>query len=260
MNERTSLLVVDDNQELALLIATMLPADDYDVVTAPDGAQGLAMIRERAFDIVLMDVEMPVKSGLEALVDMQKDPALAGVRVVMMTAQIFDPSFPVFLQQYPNVKGFIGKPFTGPALANILSKALSDAVMITSAASGPRFKTILIADDDAAFLQSVVQSRASEVQTTTAQNGAAAYESLRKSIPELVVLDAFMPRYTGVELLRAMSQDPARSKIPAVILTDFKLAPRDAGMLMAEFPNLKLVLEKPVAPDAFWAEIEKLAR
>ena len=256
MSDKKNVLVVDDDPEVLNLMGVLLPALGYSASTASDGEQGLSKIRESRPELVCLDVNMPKKSGVEVLIEMRRDLAIAGIPVVMITAEKYDAAFPAFLQEHPNVRGFLGKPFTGEELSNALLKALSAPV--PAAAKGARFRTILVAEDDPAVLQQINLALSGDAQVSLAHDGAQAIEFLRKSIPELLVLDAMMPRYTGIEILRAIRPDAYRCRIPALLLTDFQMKPGDAAMLKAEFPNLRQVVQKPVAAEALRAIIADL--
>ena len=62
-----SLLIVDDNLRIRSYLSMLLSASNYRVLEAVDGAAAVAMLREHHVDLVLLDMEMPVLSGLEAL-------------------------------------------------------------------------------------------------------------------------------------------------------------------------------------------------
>ena len=68
-----SILVVDDEEHLAAGIRENLQAEGYDIEVAHDGEQGLAMARERGFDLILLDVMMPKLDGLEVCQEIRKD-------------------------------------------------------------------------------------------------------------------------------------------------------------------------------------------
>jgi circadian clock protein KaiC len=80
------ILIVDDEFGLAELISDILGENGYETSIAINGQLGLAILRERRPDLVLMDLMMPVLSGPEMLKEMKRDPAVADIPVVIMTA------------------------------------------------------------------------------------------------------------------------------------------------------------------------------
>lgn len=80
--------------------------------------------------------------------------------------------------------------------------------------------TILLADDDPAVSRfvEVILTRAGYT-VVQASDGVEAIERVRRSAPDLVVLDIRMPRLDGLEVLRTLRQDPATSQIPVILLT-----------------------------------------
>ena len=60
-------LVVDDDRGLSLALSTLLKDVGHHVETAGDGPDALALLRERGFDIVLLDIGLPTMSGLDVL-------------------------------------------------------------------------------------------------------------------------------------------------------------------------------------------------
>jgi PAS domain S-box-containing protein len=83
---RPRVLGVDDNADIREYVAGLL-AEDYQVTTAVDGVDGLALARELPPDLVLTDVMMPRMDGFELLAALQADPITIGVPVVMLSAR-----------------------------------------------------------------------------------------------------------------------------------------------------------------------------
>ena len=79
------LLVVDTPANLALA-TKLLRAAGHDVRTAGRAADGLALVADSDFDLVLMDLGLPDMDGWQALRELRSTPRGAGVRVVAFTA------------------------------------------------------------------------------------------------------------------------------------------------------------------------------
>jgi DNA-binding response OmpR family regulator len=80
-------LIVDDEPNILLSLQFLMKKAGYDVRTAKDGEQALAEVAREMPDIVLLDVMMPKLDGFSVCQRIKSDPALASVRVVMLTAR-----------------------------------------------------------------------------------------------------------------------------------------------------------------------------
>jgi CheY-like chemotaxis protein len=84
--ELRNILVVDDSPELLSVIGQRLRERGFVVATAADGDSALASARAAPPDLVLLDVVMPKKSGWEVARALKQDPALRGIKIIIMTA------------------------------------------------------------------------------------------------------------------------------------------------------------------------------
>lgn len=80
------ILVVDDTPTNVKLLEARLTAEYFEVLTASNGPQALALCAESLCDIVLLDVMMPGMDGLEVCRRLKSDPATAHIPVIMVTA------------------------------------------------------------------------------------------------------------------------------------------------------------------------------
>ena len=116
-----SVLIVDDEIPLVDVTADLLKEAGYDVAIAVNGKAGLASLRARRADVVLVDLTMPVMDGPEMVRRMRADPALAAIPAVLMTA------LPDGVR--PEVAGLFAavliKPFGMTALLHELERALA---------------------------------------------------------------------------------------------------------------------------------------
>ena len=91
MREPARVLVVDDHPANLEIIETRLLAQGYEVLTAADGEQALCRAREATPDLILLDVTMPGKDGIEVCRELKGDRSLPFMPIILVTARS-DPS------------------------------------------------------------------------------------------------------------------------------------------------------------------------
>jgi DNA-binding response OmpR family regulator len=121
--QRRRVLVVDDDRGLNLALSTLLTDAGYDVETAGDGPDALALLRQRAFDIVLLDIGLPTMSGLDVLAQTRALPDPP--RIIMMTAD--DTPETVLESVRGQAFRYLRKPFPPNAIIEIVSETLRAA-------------------------------------------------------------------------------------------------------------------------------------
>jgi DNA-binding response OmpR family regulator len=82
-----SVLVVDDEPNIVLSLEFLMKQAGYRVRTAGDGESALLAIQSEPPDLVLLDVNMPRKSGFEVCEAVRANPKLKQVRIIMLTAK-----------------------------------------------------------------------------------------------------------------------------------------------------------------------------
>jgi len=85
-----TILLVEDNEMNRDMLSRRLTKRGYRVVLAADGSEGLALARDRAPDLVLMDMSLPVLDGWEATRRLKADPATRGLPVIALTAHAME--------------------------------------------------------------------------------------------------------------------------------------------------------------------------
>src|SRR5437867_8265596 len=86
MSETGRILVVDDVEVNRDLLARRLKQQGHAVATADNGRQALERVRGEEFDLVLLDIMMPEMDGYQVLEELQRDPALKHIPVIMISA------------------------------------------------------------------------------------------------------------------------------------------------------------------------------
>lgn len=85
-----SILVADDDPNIVLALRFLMEKEGYQVRVAGDGDAALAAVGRYRPDIVILDVMMPRRNGIEVCAAIRADPSIAGTRVVMLTAKGMD--------------------------------------------------------------------------------------------------------------------------------------------------------------------------
>ena len=85
MNKK--ILIADDEQNIVISLEFLMKLEGFEVAIANDGEEAVQRIRADQPDLVLLDVMMPKKSGFEVCQEIKADPALASVRILMLTAK-----------------------------------------------------------------------------------------------------------------------------------------------------------------------------
>jgi DNA-binding response OmpR family regulator len=102
------ILAVDDEPDLANLLAQLLSVHGHRVTTANDGASARALLLSSDYDLVVTDLMMPIMDGMELIQSMRADRRLAGIPVIVASAQ---PEDLLLLDGAP-VKAALHKPFS----------------------------------------------------------------------------------------------------------------------------------------------------
>ncbi|MBP3954097.1 PAS domain S-box protein [Gemmata sp. G18] len=86
-----TILIVDDRPSNREFLVTLLGYGGHRLVEAGDGAEGLALVRAEAPDLVIADILMPTMDGYEFVRQLRSDPAVATTRVIFYTAHYHEP-------------------------------------------------------------------------------------------------------------------------------------------------------------------------
>jgi CheY-like chemotaxis protein len=85
--KKKKILLVDDSRTSLFMERMILRQGPYDLVTASDGAEGVAQALAERPDLILMDVVMPRMTGFEALRALREDPATKDIPVILVTTR-----------------------------------------------------------------------------------------------------------------------------------------------------------------------------
>lgn len=131
---RCRILLVEDNKVNQIVATRFLARLGQDVEIANDGAEAVSISREQAFDLILMDMQMPVMDGIEATkrIIAERGPS-ADAPIIAMTANASDDDRRRCLEA--GMQGFESKPVTLERLKKMIAHTMSSAREIVPAAA-----------------------------------------------------------------------------------------------------------------------------
>ena len=109
-----TVMVVDDNEDVAQIAAAYLTKHGYNVVLAADGERALELAIKQHPDCILLDVMMLNVSGLEVLGHLKADPSTSSIPVILVTAKSGDED--VLSGYKEGADYYITKPFSAQQL------------------------------------------------------------------------------------------------------------------------------------------------
>ena len=101
------ILIVEDNPLNMKLFSAMVGAQGYGVLQAEDGLRGVDLAHQEHPDLIIMDVDLPGMSGIEATRILKRDPATRDIPIVITTAYAYDDEI-----QASGCDGYMAKPIT----------------------------------------------------------------------------------------------------------------------------------------------------
>ena len=117
---RVSVVIVDDNDMMRTILRSILRGEEYDVVgEARNGALAVDLVERMKPDIVCMDVLMPEKNGLEAMIEIKQ--TLPETEFIMITGSADPETVQDAIMN--GAGGFIVKPFNAARVLDALKKA-----------------------------------------------------------------------------------------------------------------------------------------
>jgi CheY-like chemotaxis protein len=267
----TRVLVVDDNHTNREILDIMLRAWGMAPVLAEGGAEGLAALeaaraRGQAFDLVLLDFQMPDMDGFEVAERISGHPEYAAT-TIMMLSSVGEPGGGARGREL-GVSAYLTKPVRQPLLHDAICTALAKkrVVRVKPPALVAPYPTreatlplsVLLAEDNLvnAHLATVLLRKAGH-RVTLVTTGRLALEALEKERYDVVLMDVQMPDMDGLAATAAIRLGETRTgrHVPIIALTAHAMADDRRRCLDAGSDGY---LSKPFSPPELYAALEEV--
>ena len=232
-----SVMIVDDDVDLAESLAEMLILQGHAVQVASNGQEAVERHRKGEFDITFMDVRMPVMNGVDSFFAIRA--LRPNAKVVLMTG--YEESI-VAKALAAGALGLLTKPFK---IEELLDK-LADATR----------PIVLVADDDPDFVASLGELLGVHgYDSVVAATGADAVERVKNGPVGVLILDLRLPIMNGLEVYEELRK---RGNPPPTIIVTGHAADAQDSLVALRAMTVSDCLEKPVDPNILITKIRRL--
>ncbi len=234
------ILIAEDDVILREILVDKLTTAGYKAIGAEDGAKALELTRSEHPDLVLLDILIPVKNGIDVLTEMRADKSISATPVVAISNS--DDAESIRQAQNLGVRDFLIKAIFDsndvlekirlvlsgqgksemPAPATPAAAETAKPNPVAAKANVVGGKKILIVEDDRFLREIATQKLEAEgfvVANATGGKEAVDYLSTNER-PDIIVLDLILPGMSGFEVLEKIKQMEAIKNIPVIILSN----------------------------------------
>ncbi len=252
MNKK--ILVVEDDIVLRDVLKEKLAQKGYAVFAVEDGEQALRHIADDKPDLILLDILMPRKGGMEVMEELNQDEEFKQIPIIVIS----NSGQPVEVQRAKDLgaKEFLIKAVFDPnevleKVEKVLNETSMEAVSFggsgvdengegstiveldeekteTSAADGTENtgrkgnkRKILVVEDDKFLRELFVRKMFNEgFDVDSAIDAEQAFDALKKKKPEIILLDLILPGVDGFEILTQIKADDNLKDIPVMVISN----------------------------------------
>ena len=240
--EACHILVVDDNKVNLLWSRKLLESWDAEVMTADGGMQAIELIQEHAYDIVLMDIQMPDTDGYDTtrFIRQNLDEPKSSVPIIGVSADVMQGQYEKCISA--GMDDYIGKPFKPAELNKMIIKTIQAKTNINlmqpeqeepSVNGLPSFEHINpdkldeVAEDDIAFKKDITENFLSIVEDTIEKLPEAIEQGDVEAVGKLAHRIKPNCQYFGMSLYGTALRLNKQSKVLDQMTEEYKMLSRD---------------------------------
>src|SRR5690554_6939715 len=132
----TTILIIEDNFEVRENTAEILELSDYNVLTATNGKEGVALAKSKLPDLIICDIMMPELDGYGVLHILNKDPKTIGIPFIFLTAKAEKDDFRKGMNL--GADDYLTKPFDDLALLDAIEMRMKKIQYLKNATSSTK--------------------------------------------------------------------------------------------------------------------------
>lgn len=226
VDDRLTVLCIDDDHEALELLREYLVEEGYRVVTADGGEQGVALAKEINPFSITLDILMPSKDGWSVLSDLKSCKETQSIPVFIVSSMDNKK-----LAYQLGAIDYLQKPLNPEHLIEGIHRLTLGKI-----------KTALLVDDDPVarnLVSEILEDSGIACKFAIDGNDALSQlESAELDLPEIIILDLMMPGMNGFELLQKIHQNPAWFSIPVMVVTAKSLGEDEREYLLSHVTSI----------------------
>jgi PAS domain S-box-containing protein len=212
-------LVIDDDPDAVYLLQENLNQQEFEIIGARNGQEGMRIARETQPQAILLDIVMPGADGWHVLHDLKASPATSNIPVVFLT--IVDKKA---LGLQLGAAAYLLKPLDPVEVRETLNR-------VTGGTIHPP-KRVLVVDDDPNIADMLRQCLPElEFKLESALDGLAGLQAVEANPPDIILLDLIMPRLDGFGVIERLRADPQTHNLPIIVISAKDLSPVESARL-----------------------------
>jgi CheY-like chemotaxis protein/signal transduction histidine kinase/HAMP domain-containing protein len=227
-----NLIVVEDNDRERDSIVALVSDQDVETTAVASGQEALALLGQKHFDCMVLDLGLPDMKGLELIESIKKQPGLAELPIIVYTGKDLTRAQEAELRRL--TESIIVKDVKSPE--RLLDETALFLHRVEEALPEPQRKLlqqlhhkdpvlaggrVLVIDDDLRNIFAITSAlERQDMVVTYAENGRDGLAALENSERiDVVLTDIMMPEMDGFEVMRAIRQQPRFAQLPIIALT-----------------------------------------
>ncbi|MCM8533442.1 MAG: response regulator [Lentisphaeraceae bacterium] len=229
------ILIAEDNKINQKLASKMMMKMGHTVEIAENGQEALDAVIAKDFDLVFMDMQMPVMDGIEATKEIRKQGY--ELPIIALTANAFDSDKKNCLES--GMDDFTTKPLNRGIVQELILKYSSATKNLTE-------QRILIVEDDSTtmkLLKSSIQQRMPHVVMSEAQSGIEACVKLGSFSPHIIILDLCLPDVDGFGVMDYINNSEQHKALEVILFTG-KTDDEETMSRVDSYSNCRAVVSK----------------
>lgn len=208
-NKTAKILIIEDDPVAIAILRFRLKTQNYHVIVANTGEEGIKLAHQQLPDLILMDMILPGMHGLEATIRLKNDPVTEDIPIFAVTAMGSSDFKEACLQD--GICVFIKKPYD---FKNLLSH-----VQKYTSAEGKAKKRVLIINDDPALV-TLMASYLKEYGYAVISKPPRMFnvDDVQKINPHVILLDIDLLEDWGVAIFKILKKTNGTKSIPIILM------------------------------------------